>query len=75
MMKSQRNSLLLSDGETTALVDAVADIAKAYWLSLPERRTYPATSGAETEALLTRSWSEEGIGPAVFESFGPIADR
>ncbi|MBN9237832.1 pyridoxal-dependent decarboxylase [Mesorhizobium hungaricum] len=74
-MKSQRNSLLLSDGETTALVDAVADIAKAYWLSLPERRTYPATSGAETEALLTRSWSEEGIGPAVFESFGPIADR
>jgi glutamate/tyrosine decarboxylase-like PLP-dependent enzyme len=74
-MKPRSNSLSLSATDMTALVDAAANITKTYWSTLPERRTYPATSGKETETLFSRPWAEEGIGPAVLESFEAIADR
>jgi glutamate/tyrosine decarboxylase-like PLP-dependent enzyme len=68
-------SLDLTPAELSRLTDAVLQHVEVYWASLPDRRAYAATSGAETNALFGRAWPADGIGAAVLDDFPAIADR
>lgn len=74
-MDPRRDGLSLSDADTAALIDTAADIVKHYWRNLPERRSYPQTSGAETATLFSQPWNDGGVGAEILTSFLAIADR
>jgi glutamate/tyrosine decarboxylase-like PLP-dependent enzyme len=70
-----RHELEISRKQLSSLIDEVAELARSYWGSLEERVAYPATSGAETTALFSRPWLEDGIGSDVLQTFKTIADH
>ena len=74
-MAPNRDGLSLSNADIAALVDTAAEIVKRYWRHLPERRSYPQTSGAETATLFSAPWNEHGAGSEILASFEAIADR
>ena len=64
------------DGE--ALERAMArtfELARAFWRTLPQRRSYHGSTGHETERLFNRPWTETGRGLSVLDDFGVIADH
>ncbi|HVJ33397.1 MAG TPA: aminotransferase class V-fold PLP-dependent enzyme [Terriglobia bacterium] len=69
------SGLQISDRDLSRLVDEAADIAKAYWASLPQRPTYPKTSGKQTTELFSRPWAEEGRGREVLHDFDQITEH
>ena len=69
------SELEISDQALAQLADEAMGLATAYWSSLDQRPTYPATSGAETTALFARAWAEQGRGAAVLQDFTEIAEH
>lgn len=67
------NSLNISDQELKRLAEEAVALATGYWASVEEPSVYPATSGARTVDLFSRSWSEDGLGRAVLDDFDVIA--
>ncbi len=68
------SELEISDQDLSRLTGDALDLARSYWSSIETRAAYPATSGAETAELFSRSWAEDGLGQAVLRDFSAIAD-
>ncbi|MCW2239027.1 pyridoxal phosphate-dependent decarboxylase family protein [Azospirillum canadense] len=68
-------ALDISNQELALLVDKAMDLAKSYWGSIDERRSYPVTGGEQTTKLFSRPWPEAGLGEAVLQDFATIADH
>jgi glutamate/tyrosine decarboxylase-like PLP-dependent enzyme len=69
------NELRISDQELSCLADEAMALAKAHWESVERRPAYPPTSGAQTAALFSRPWAEEGRGGDVLQDFKVIAEH
>ncbi|RVA67845.1 pyridoxal-dependent decarboxylase, partial [Mesorhizobium sp. M7A.F.Ca.CA.001.08.1.1] len=67
--------LEISNQELSDLAEEALALAKAYWASLEERRTYPTTSGKQTTELFSRPWQESGRGREVLQDFKSIAEH
>jgi len=66
-------ALDIPDEDLSRLADKATELAKAYWATLDERPSYPATSGQETARLFARPWNDEGRGADVLRDFEDIA--
>ena len=69
------NSLETSPEELRRLLQRASELAADYWESLPQRPSYPATSGSQLKQLFERPLPETGCGDAVFDDFANIADH
>jgi aromatic-L-amino-acid/L-tryptophan decarboxylase len=67
--------LEISDQELSRLTEDALGLARDYWASVEERPAFPVTSGAQTTALFSRPWLEEGLGRKVLQDFKTIADH
>ncbi|RVA05650.1 pyridoxal-dependent decarboxylase, partial [Mesorhizobium sp. M7A.F.Ca.US.002.01.1.1] len=67
--------LEISNQELSDLAEEALALAKGYWASLEERRTYPTTSGKQTTELFSRPWQESGRGREVLQDFKSIAEH
>ena len=64
----------LTPDEFRKLADRVAGEATAYLAGLDDRRSFPAVSGAESAELFRAPLPEQGVGAAVFDDLGKVAD-
>src|SRR3954454_4687352 len=69
------NSLETSPQQLRRLLQRASELAGDYWESLPERPSYPATSGAKLKQLIEEELRETGCGEAAFDDFSAIADN
>lgn len=69
------NSLETSPQELRRLLQRASELAADYWESLPERDSYPATSGEKLKELFEADLPEGGCGEAAFDDFAAIADN
>src|SRR5689334_6063365 len=51
------------------------ELARAFWRTLPQRRSYHGSTGQESERLFNRPWTEAGRGISVLDDFSAIADH
>lgn len=68
-------ALETSDQELADLMAEATALAADYWASLPERPSYPSTSGSETARLFDRNWPDEGRGRDVLSDVKAIAEH
>ena len=64
--------LPLTPDQFRQLASRVVDLAARMLARLPEERTFPTTSGAETTAVFDRPPPEEGLGPAALDDLAAV---
>jgi aromatic-L-amino-acid decarboxylase len=67
--------LELTSEDFDNLADRVCRAASDYLAGLDGRRSFPATSGADTAEVFERPLPEEGVGSAAFDDLAAIADH
>jgi aromatic-L-amino-acid decarboxylase len=61
------NPLVLSDSDYKAAFERVTQISLAYLATIEQRRTFPAISGSESEALFRKPLPKRGMGDAALD--------
>jgi len=69
------NSLETSPQDLRRLLQRASEMAAVHWESLPQRPSYPATSGLQLKQLFEQQLPEKGFGDAAFDDFATIADN
>src|SRR3954451_1467208 len=69
------NSLETSPQDLRPLLQRASGMAADYWESLPQRPSYPVTSGAKLKQLFEQPIPERGRAAAAFDDFAAIADN
>ena len=69
------SSLQTTPQDLRRLLQRASELAADYWESLPQRPSYPATSGTKLKQLFEVDLPESGLGAAAFDDFPSIADH
>ncbi len=68
------NPLVLTDGEYQAVFERVMQLSLDYLASVPQRKSFPEVTGADTEAWFSRLLPEKGLGSAALDDLTGVID-